>query len=700
MNITHGELCATVAGGALTELRPSGAENFAGAPVPLWEVTFRNRNGGKSRIQADAAGMAEETADSIVWEPELAPGCRCRIKVTVTPESDSLTLWQIAIEALPEEWSVFQVTFPCFDWQVEDSDRYRMVIPADRGIEKVNPLTRLPDRSELWVRRKFRERSYPNGFATMQCFGLIHDDRLLYFAAHDPEPVVKNFYFEPDPAAGVIRMRPTVKTALRYGEDYRSFPWALGFGRGDWFDVATRYRRFALTASWTREGALEDSDRTPRWYQDTPIVLLKDYRGELYDVEAFTRVAEYLQVPLLMHYYMWHIPAFDAGYPFFFPATPNFRNDMKLLQQAGIRVMPYINAYSADTETEEWKYLEPSAIRKNEGLELHAQVWSQNRALAAMCPVDPLWRRILSLVALRCVEMGVDGVYFDEVSCSPAHNCYADNHGHTPGDERAFIAGHRQLLRELRQEGRQINPDLILTTESCSEAYMDVLDGYLIGNNNAGDEVPLFEAVYHDYTIGFGQYIFCDELDDPRFAGAIIGKCARQFIYGAQFAWSRIPLLAIIEAAPEAAGFIKTLAHAKVRHADFLTRGKMLRPLCLDVPNLTQRWLKAWNDNTGEETILPTVLNSVWIRNDTAIAVVLVNIGAEPVTVTVELAAHPEDYPLPQRGSVRIHDHFQGECREAIAAGNSDGFSFRLEPLHCAVASIGSEKPYGVHGVQ
>ncbi len=64
--------------------------------------------------------------------------------------------------------------------------------------------------------------------------------------------------------------------------------------------------------------------------------------------------------------------------------------------------------------------------------------------------------------------------------------------------------------------------------EGCAEAYMNQVDAFLIGNMNDPQEIPLFEAVYHDYVMGFGRYTFTPELTDKRFKGAIISKHAQQ----------------------------------------------------------------------------------------------------------------------------------------------------------------------------
>ena len=146
--------------GALTRLETAGGRSFLGTPVPLWTVTLRRRNGEKATF--DAAGFPQKEAESpdgdalLSWTPAFGDGLSCRVEVRVSCAADGLSEWRIAVKALPPDWTLFEVRFPCFDWKLEADDRYSMVIPEDRGNVVRNPLANLPDSSELWQRRRFR----------------------------------------------------------------------------------------------------------------------------------------------------------------------------------------------------------------------------------------------------------------------------------------------------------------------------------------------------------------------------------------------------------------------------------------------------------------------------------------------------------------------------------------------------------------
>jgi len=53
---------------------------------------------------------------------------------------------------------------------------------------------------------------------------------------------------------------------------------------------------------------------------------------------------QYYGVPMGSHWYLWHHNLFDVDYPCYFPARPGFSERVKELVEAGMVVMPYINA--------------------------------------------------------------------------------------------------------------------------------------------------------------------------------------------------------------------------------------------------------------------------------------------------------------------------------------------------------------------
>lgn len=696
------------AGFTIESLSGVTGENFLISPVILWTITVINRTNELKSFSSIEYPLATETTRGLklIWEIEELG----KVTVTIESNNDLQLEWRIEVNKRNANWSIYKINFPNFNWQVQESEDYTLIVPEEQGVAYPNPLQTVPS-GGIWETKKLRQRYYPNTISAMQLLALQRKSELFYFAAYDPEPALKLFLFECDRENKLIAVKPEVKTVIDFDADYKSFPWIIDCTTGDWFDVATIYRKFALTASWTQGGPLE-TGKTPRWYQDTPMVLLRLCRGPGYDVQDFKQVAEFMQVPLILHYYMWQKGAFDADNPYFFPTIPQFRKEIRELQAAGIKVMPYVNTYSADIAIPEWNDLQNSAIHKNEKHEMHVATWSQNHALAAMCPNSPLWARLMKMQTMRLVETGVNGIYFDEVSCSPPYNCYANNHNHDAGDEYALIKGHQDIFKNIRAEADEIGMPVVTTAESCAEPYMRYMDAFLVCSNKLY-QVPLFMAVYHDYMMSFGRYTFTPELINPKFKGAIISKHALQFIWGCQFGWSRIPLIAIIKHDMTTADFLKTLAHAWVKNADYLARGKMLRPLDFSAQHkhVTCCWAMSWQDEAGTEMKLPPVLNSVWQIDDGSIAIVLVNITEQKQSLTAKMESiqklfndgvtstnSTHIYPLPQMCIGMVREHQQEHVREYICEGDSEnGFKITIPAYACSVILIGSEKKYGIH---
>ena len=699
--------------------------DFIRRPTLLWEIELLSKKGDTTSISM--AGTEPEIAETegniiFVWPKAIIATTETFAKVIVTLAFNHLQQleWRLSVTNLPSEWSVLRAHFPRMDLAVDASDDYRIVLPVDHGVSYPNPLKNMPAGG---IHEKLRRRPYPHGGFTMQLVALQNRENMLYFAAHDPAPMLKTFYVGADPENSLIYVDPYVHTLIEYGKDYdQPFPWVTASLKGDWYDAAQIYRQFALTASWTKRGAIEKGGKTPLWYQKTPMVLLRNLRGPCYEADDIIAEKDYIGLPLVTHYYKWSQVEWDEGNPFYFPSVPGFRQTIAKLKEHSVFVMPYVDTFEADTWLPEWEQgLKASACVVNERGDLDLHVWGKN-PWALMCPSAPLWRRLINDYTMRMFEMGLRAIYVDEIAASASFPCYATTHNHIPGGGSTFIDAQNSFLKEIRDEATEFNSEIVITTEGCAEPYMLYTDSFLIGNSNDPYEVPLFEAVYHDYTMGFGRYTFTPDLTDPAFTGAIISKHAQQFVCGLQFGWSRVPFAAIIQKHPVSAAFLRHLAHVWVNNFAYLASGRMLRPLDFSdqLEPIICRWARSWDDTTGTEVRLMPILNSVWQIDDGSIGVVLVNITEKPVKLDVKLAGKQEFYlgiaregskeevqkafndaryyPLPQNavGQVRFQD---GDKQiRAICDGDSEGgFSVEVPALNCVVIAIGSEKRYGVH---
>jgi hypothetical protein len=714
------------AGTMLISLADAEGREYLRRPNVLWKIEMIDRQNHILELDMrQSTPLLRNTDDQvrITWrDVRLGNTAECMtVKATVRPNDENGEItFRLAVEDVPADWSVFRVHFPRLDLAVTaGSQTDCLIVPDDRGVLYRDPLATMPTGG---IQEKLRRRPYPHGSFTMQFLALQREDQLLYIAAHDPVGHLKNFFIGPDSENELIYVHPWVDAEIHYGEDWvQSFPWVLRLQRGDWYDAAQIYRKFALTADWTKSGPIVEGRKAPLWYQRIGLVTLRLMRGPAFEDEDVIAEHAFMNTPMVCHYYMWHQNAFDAYYPFFFPAVPTFRDTIKKFKAHDIHVMPYINMFSGDMQMPAWEQgLKDSAVKTTPAGDLDLHVWSQNRPFATLCPAADLTRQISRMTAMRLFEMGTSAVYFDEVAMSAAWPCHDTRHGHPAGGGTSFVKNMNQTLALIRQEAAQVRPEPVLTTEGCAEPYIGQFDALLFGNAIRGNAIPLFETVYHDHVMGFGRYTWTPELMDPRFAGAIESKHAQQFVFGFQIGWCDVPLSLIIEKSPQTAAFLRHLAHTWTHSYDFLAQGRLLRPLDLSdqLQPVMRRWATSWKDSEGIEVLLSPILNGVFQRIDGSIGVVLVNISTEALSLNVRLpsmqamyaqamekgtpfeadeATLSRYYPLPQRTGAEVRTLVNGELHKTIAEGDSErGFDLTIAPLTATIVALGSEKPYGL----
>jgi hypothetical protein len=723
LRLEHNPMSGTM----LTHLANADGRDFLRRPNVLWKIEMLHREHRQVELDMRLSPPKIRRGNDqvrLVWNDVLIGNTTERVTVKATIDLNDETgevAWHLSVEDVPDDWSVFRVHFPRLDLAVDrGSQTDAMVMPNDRGVLFRDPLASMPTGG---IQEKLRRRPYPHGGHTMQFVALQRDDQLLYVGAHDPVGHLKTFFIGPDVDNELIYVHPYSDTEIHYGRDWsQPYRWITRLQRGDWYDAAQIYRKFALTTSWTQSGPLVKAKKTPLWYQKIGLVSLRLLRGPGFEDADVLAEHDFMGTPMVCHYYMWHQTAFDANYPFFFPAVPTFRKTVQILESNDIHVMPYINMFSGDMHMEAWEQgLKGSAAQITPAGDLDLHVWSQNRAFATLCPAADMTRKLTSMTAMRLFDQGVSAVYFDEVAMSASWPCHDAKHNHPIGGGATFVKSMNETLRIVREEAAEVHGQPVLTTEGCAEPYIAQLDAMLTGNANRPNAIPLFETVYHDHVMAFGRYTWTPELVDPIFAGAIESKHAQQFVWGTQFGWSDVPLSRIIQKSPETALFIRHLAHTWKHSFDFLAQGRMLRPLDFsdELTPITRRWAMSWLDATGTEVPLMPVLNSVWQRIDGSIGVVLVNITSEPVSLTVRLPsiqgmyaeamrlgapAEADDatlsrlYPLPQRAAAEVRTVVGDELLNTIAEGDSErGFAVTIEPMSAMVLAMGSEKFYGTH---
>ena len=128
----------------------------------------------------------------------------------------------------------------------------------------------------------------------------------------------------------------------------------------------------------------------------------------------------------------------------FFPAVEGTGELSKKQSQAGYFTSLYINGRIWDKATCGFQYAKKDATMKMDG-SLHDEIyrsWGTNFHFAVMCPWCSTWQQVIRDLSLRRLDdLHMDGVYFDQISCSAPKPCYNPSHGHPLGGGKWWAQG-------------------------------------------------------------------------------------------------------------------------------------------------------------------------------------------------------------------------------------------------------------------
>jgi hypothetical protein len=562
------------------------------------------------------------------------------VKVSATVDEHSgLSRWALSA-AVPGGWKVEEAVFPRVTFH--RADGMKLAVPPSWGLEKaVEP-------GFHW------DAEYPSWGATMQFVAAYDPEGGLYFATHDPRANHKEFAADADEAGVTLACKHY--PAIAEGDFALPYEVFLGAYEGGFTEAATTYREFALSAPWAKAGPLSQRG-VPKWLLDTELWLKPgetpwtDDAAECIaatkaNVERCRQAKAYFDVPISLHWYRWHQIPYDALYPEYFPAKAGFTEGVKEAQEAGFHVMPYINGRLCDPASETWKQGGSQWAARDQDGEPYTEVYDSKVPLNVMCPATPWWQGTVTDLVKRLVdEIGVDGVYIDQITCAKAERCFAEDHGHAQGGGTFWAEGYRTLLEGAR---KHLPADGMLTSEECIECWMDLLDAHLVLNSpcGEGEMIPLFPAVYAGRTITFGFQYF-PESEGVHSLG-FRAKMARGFLWGSQLGWINADQL-MAEGGDTDREFLKNLCHARQSAHDFLLYGQFLGPVQVEGDN-PRRVEEAPGSFGGMYTLdVPAVAATSWRAEDGRTAIAVCNLDDEAHEVSVFTVDGPVELTLEPR---------------------------------------------------
>lgn len=281
--------------------------------------------------------------------------------------------------------------------------------------------------------------------------------------------------------------------------------------RPSWWEAAMRYAAWARRQPWAVAARSRDRSRLRDigfWFWNRGAA-----EKVIPPVERFQRDSG---VPCALDWYWWHDIPYDSGFPNFWPPREGetaFRAAVERCAQSGIFLQVYTNGVTWDMDDGSWTEGGEggSVLRADGSIYAHAFNRFNDHRLSWMCATNTRFQDRLSAVCRKLSAAGLPGIYIDMIGCASYEPCFATDHAHEPGGGRYMTEGQRAFVRRIRRE----NPDVILSTEEPSEAYLETFDAVISLQANGerfGDAddrrvfVPAHQAVHHGAQVLFGSF--------------------------------------------------------------------------------------------------------------------------------------------------------------------------------------------------
>ncbi|MGI6083759.1 MAG: DUF6259 domain-containing protein, partial [Limnochordia bacterium] len=401
---------------------------------------------------------------------------------------------------------------------------------------------------------------------------------------------------------------------------------------GDWYAAAQLYRQWALKQFWTRKGLVKERRDIPEWLKDTVLWWCLSSGKDTGTLSTAREIAveevgdvalalhERFPYPSAVHWYNWHRIPFNTSFPDYLPAKEGFAEQVRRLDNAGVKVMPYINARLADPNSRTWQRddAERFCARKASPrcepshYPMLFEQYANHQYLVPMCSATEYWQgKVTSIVKAMREQLGIRVIYLDQVAAGTPPLCFSPDHGHAPGGGDYAIRGYEAMLERIHGLNAPGEEPLGLTTESNAEPFMAGIPAYLMWMPCPDYQVPLFAAVYSGYVITFGRAFYDGDLRQPHVFAA---KIAQMFVWGCQLGWIRNSVaerLLSPEYAAEA-GFLDRVCRAFASGRDYLIEGHMCPPPQEMTPVEVVKMNWYYRPDQAQPVQLPCVIASLW----------------------------------------------------------------------------------------
>jgi hypothetical protein len=580
--------------------------------IPLWELTFIGKDGVNPQVNPKngiykGITIKKDEKDSaeliFTWQMQLSKNVYYDVRVSLCANRKTkLTEWGIEAD-MPKGCVVSNIKFPILS--LKRNDTTKVIVPEGWGVE-------------FDVDNHFNytsEYASHNGGMQLLCFHQGKAGEAFYYATHDKTASIKNFTITAQTGAAMVEVDvPASEAWTSVTSGTFRLPWktSIGLCAEGWEKAVNDwYRPFTYTTIWGNKSFAAHS--YPKWLLNVDLWLRPNDATN--ETETWLKKAlEYFGGErTACHWYYWHHNQFDVDYPDYFPAKSEFVPMVKRIQKMGTHITPYINGRLWDPASESYKELNGAlcSCRKADGT-LYTEVYGSKVANTITCPSSETWQNVIANVVDRMqTELGVTGVYIDQICAGRGVPCFAKNHKHPLGGGEFWQTSYRELIGKTRAK---IRPDNILTTEENAECFLDLFDVLLMVNTpqKIGKIVPLFPIVYSDRAIYNSFLYFPEPVNSLDFRL----KNVMALLWGSQLGWIE-PNRIMASEAKEEAEFLKEMVNFRGKQHDIIYGGRFIKEI---IPTGDNPMLKP---TAMKET--PAVRGALWKGKNDNYAILLVN---------------------------------------------------------------------------
>ena len=508
----------------------------------------------------------------------------------------------------------------------------------------------------------------------------------LYISSRDVSSSVRSFVYEMDSLHTCFRLKSLIPDAGSRDEYEIPFESVVGCFDGDWLDAAKIYKQWASSQKFCVESRLR-SGKSPEWLRETAFWVWN--RGRSFNVlEEAEDIRGRLGLPVNVYWHWWHNCAYDSGFPEYIPPREGRESFVSAVEKAhgqGIHSLIYMNSYKWGDSTESWKAegAEAYAAQKQNG-DLYSQMFEifSRKTLTAMCMGTEFWRdKYASLCDTVLNRYHVDGVYMDEACENRA--CYNPDHGHTLGGGTYWVESFRTLTDRIRASVKGDTP-VILSGEGSAEDWIPMLDLFLTlqasreryKGVNSWEPVPLFQAIYHEYAVTFGNYSslvyppydekWVDEFRPANAEKLLPEEFNTQFRMeqARSFVWGMQPTLAnyhsfLFDERKSEMDYLVDLVKTRYNALDYLLYGTLkalpdLNPSMQTIPiSRVSIYAGRYGSTvTRLEKTVPVLYSALWLSGSGNAALAISNISDRAEEIC--FVADASKFGLPSAGNVNI----------------------------------------------